>query len=105
MAVIKETTINTGSMTFNTINDIDSFIVTIPTLKRSVDLIALARHMGQVTNVEAAQISPTEFYNKTTFFDQASYDAVTANADISGVSIALEALGWTINRTISYTYD
>lgn len=105
MAVIKEVTINTGTMTFDTISDLDSFVAGISALKRSVDAITLARHVGTITSLESVQVSPSTFYSKTVYPDQAAYDSVNAGVDVSGATIAFEQLGWTINRTISYTYD
>lgn len=105
MAVIKEVTISTGTMTFDTVSDLDSFVAGISALKRSVDAITLARHAGTITSLESTQVSPSSFYSKTVYPDQAAYDSVNAGVDVSGATIAFEQLGWTINRTISYTYD
>ena len=105
MKIIKEATINTGSMSFDTIDELDAFIKAIPSMAPVIEKTSAGFRKGQILQRESTQLSPNTFHTKMTYASQSDSDDIESLIDVNTVIQAASALGWTVDRSISYVYD
>jgi hypothetical protein len=106
MAVISELTVHTGSMTFSSAKEAEEFIASMPSVQTGgFNALADAARKNLFSIVEQQLLTPSTYYSKNSYPDQPAFDYVMAKVDEPTLQAALQALGWTYERVISYTYD
>lgn len=106
MAVISEITVHTGSMPFSTVKEVEEFLASMPSVQTGgFNALADAAQKNLFTIVEQQLLTPSTYYSKNSYPDQAAFDYVMAKVDEPTLQAAIQVLGWTYERVISYTYD
>ena len=97
--VITKIIFNTGAMHFSTLDEFNVFVSSFSVIKNLREVILPYKIDGSIISTQTLLISSNTFQET-----MASKEKITFGLEAEFAAL-FDTLGWTLERTISYTYD